>query len=129
MTTQYDGPYGVNSRGADNGSITPSVSSHTTNVVYVETAFNSARAWSIWSCAYVATAAVDITSPLRASDGSPADTPAECHTKPLPASNIVGLEMCRRHGHLATALRRNCRVCIVNDGAGPAGPGRVGIGR
>ena len=34
--------------------------------VYFETAFSSARAWSIWSYAYVAMAAVVIVSPLRA---------------------------------------------------------------
>jgi hypothetical protein len=38
------------------------------NVVYSETAINSVRAWSIWSYAYVAMAAVVILSPLRASD-------------------------------------------------------------
>ena len=37
-------------------------------LVYFETAFSSARAWSIWSYAYVTTAAVVIVSPLRASD-------------------------------------------------------------
>jgi hypothetical protein len=36
--------------------------------VYFETVFSSARAWSIWSYAYVAMAAVVIVSPLRASD-------------------------------------------------------------
>jgi hypothetical protein len=36
--------------------------------VYFEAAFSSARAWSIWSYAYVAMAAVVIVSPLRASD-------------------------------------------------------------
>jgi hypothetical protein len=38
------------------------------NVVSYETAFSSARAWSIWSYAYVAMAEVVIVSPLRASD-------------------------------------------------------------
>ena len=38
------------------------------NVVYFETAFSSARAWSIWSSAYVTISAVVIVSPLRASD-------------------------------------------------------------
>jgi hypothetical protein len=38
------------------------------NVVYFETAFSSARAWSIWSYAYVAMAAVVIFAPLRAKD-------------------------------------------------------------
>jgi threonine dehydrogenase-like Zn-dependent dehydrogenase len=36
--------------------------------VYFETASSSVRAWSIWSYAYVAMAAVVIVSPLRASD-------------------------------------------------------------
>ena len=36
--------------------------------VYFETAFSFARAWSIWSYAYVAMAAVVIVSPSRASD-------------------------------------------------------------
>jgi hypothetical protein len=36
-------------------------------VVYFETAFSSARAWSIWSYAYVAITAVVIVSPLWAS--------------------------------------------------------------
>jgi hypothetical protein len=37
-------------------------------VVTYETAFSSARAWSIWSYAYVAMAEVVMVSPLRASD-------------------------------------------------------------
>ena len=37
-------------------------------MLYFETAFSSARAWSIWSYAWVAIAAVVIVSPLRASD-------------------------------------------------------------
>jgi hypothetical protein len=36
--------------------------------VYYETALSCARAWSIWSYAYVATAVIVIVSPLRASD-------------------------------------------------------------
>jgi len=36
--------------------------------VYFETAFSSARTWSIWSYAYVTIAVVVIVSPLRASD-------------------------------------------------------------
>jgi len=38
-------------------------------VVYFETPFSSARAWSIWSWAYVAKAAAVIVSPLWASSG------------------------------------------------------------
>ena len=38
------------------------------DVLYFETAFSSARAWSIWSYAYVTMSAVVIVSPLRASD-------------------------------------------------------------
>ena len=34
-------------------------------LVYFEMAFSSVRAWSIWSYAYVAMAAVVIVSPLR----------------------------------------------------------------
>ena len=37
-------------------------------VVYFETAFSSARAWSIWSYAYATISAVVIVSPSRASD-------------------------------------------------------------
>jgi hypothetical protein len=37
-------------------------------VVDFETAFSSARAWSIWSYAYVVMAAVAMVLPLRASD-------------------------------------------------------------
>jgi hypothetical protein len=37
-------------------------------VVYSETVCNSVRASSIWSYAYVASAALVIVSPLRASD-------------------------------------------------------------
>ena len=37
-------------------------------VVYFETAFSSAQAWSIWSYAYVAMAAVVIVPPSQASD-------------------------------------------------------------
>jgi hypothetical protein len=38
------------------------------NVVYLETAFSPVRAWSIWSYAYVAMAAVVIVSPFWAND-------------------------------------------------------------
>ncbi|MGO9731643.1 hypothetical protein [Mycobacterium sp.] len=38
------------------------------NVVYFEMAFICVRAWSIWSYAYVAMAAVVIVLPLQASD-------------------------------------------------------------
>jgi hypothetical protein len=42
--------------------------SRLSDVVYFETAFSSARAWSIWSYAYVTMSAVVIVSPLWASD-------------------------------------------------------------
>jgi hypothetical protein len=46
----------------------PRLTFETLVFVYFETAFNSVRAWSIWSYAYVTMAAVVIVSPLRASD-------------------------------------------------------------